>query len=471
MELLNARLKSSKNYFQDVFNNRNMPILFHLFNFTKPAVLKLGENSLLLYTLSKETLNPIAYYLQMLYFMTQSDTISQSTYDSRKEQLYKLNPFFRSLPEFAEFGTPERDSIIQLYTELSTISIDYNAFCLETKNELKRQYIADHLARIELLPPLQTFVSRGNMMFLFINVHGGLRYTADKITSIAIPENLEIYRVMQSTFGAVNICTRDKAESLFNKILSNAHMWLTDKKKKNTLKNNRKIAKHIIKTSLPRAKCILNEVRTITPANTQHRVDFISKCVQPHTKHFTTGQPMIDKMLSIEFDGFGLAEINIVTDKLFKEAINLVDYMPIDIDPTMNTIQFKLSDVIAMVSPFINILVLFDLSCSAGELPFNLTARNATVAEPNPSFNINSMNSPLNIYIDKSDIIKRYGQEYVRFKDELFNKNVPPSVLKLGAEFMAGLKKLIEPLPDLMDEMPDFSDYLEEYKQKLVNHL
>ena len=292
-----------------------------------------------------------------------------------------------------------------------------------------------------------------------------------RLAKIAIPENLEIYRVMQSTFGAVNICTRDKAESLFNKILSNAHMWLTDKKKKNTLKNNRKIAKHIIKTSLPRAKCILNEVRTITPANTQHRVDFISKCVQPHTKHFTTGQPMIDKMLSIEFDGFGLAEINIVTDKLFKEAINLVDYMPIDIDPTMNTIQFKLSDVIAMVSPFINILVLFDLSCSAGELPFNLTARNATVAEPNPSFNINSMNSPLNIYIDKSDIIKRYGQEYVRFKDELFNKNVPPSVLKLGAEFMAGLKKLIEPLPDLMDEMPDFSDYLEEYKQKLVNHL
>ena len=470
-EQLNTRLKLYNDHYGNLTNHLNMSHIIDVYNFNKPYVFWLNGHLFVITHILKSNLIPIAQHLKILFNITPDETLTQEVYDARKDKLYKLDYIFENLPKFAEYGTPERDSLIEVYATCFPIIADYIEFIIQTKKQIKQEYIIAHHERIGLLPPLQDFVSRGNMMFVFLNVHGGLTYTDKKLTSMVIPENLEIYRIMQSTFGTVNICARDIAESYFNTILNKSHYLLTDKRKKNTLKNNRKIAKYIIQTSLPKAKCILDDIRTKTTPNTRTRSNFISHCLRPHTKHFTTGMTMIDKVLCINFGEIGLSEINIITNKQFKQAVNIVDYIPITINPEYNTIDMRLGDIIALLSPFINILVLFDLSCSTSNNPFNVTTGNANAAEPNPSFRTPDFNSSpyMNTYIEKIAVLKKYSGEYVTLKNEILElaKNRNVNVNEITKEFMVGLQKRLALLPDFLDEMPDYSDYMEEYKQKL----
>ena len=336
--------------------------------------------------------------------------LSGSLLEKYRERIIAIEPRFDSFPVYT---TKKSGAIFILITKIIKAIEYYFKLIRTVKEEIKADYIK--LRDAQLLPPLESLVYRENAMYLFVNVHGGIRYI-DAIKPYVIPKGLEIFRVMQSTFGTVNLCTPVSVKTIYDPLL---YLLAKPVKTRTTLKNNKKLIKSTLKQIIPHMNCAIRNFKSAPLTRIKEHIKdnqtYREHCLKTHTHHFTYGANMVDKTLSIDFSQDDTNQIKIVGH----ESINLVDYLRL---PFINDhFRFKLSDIINLVAPYIKILVLIDLSCSNNSMhTFEQIARNTSNLELGlPSFKSPNFNSsPINV---AADIV----EELTQFKEILFEKFSP----------------------------------------------
>jgi hypothetical protein len=273
--------------------------------------------------------------------------------------------------------------------------------------ELFEMYNRIQLEKKGLLPPLQDLFIDG-VLYLIQHTHGSVEYNDGQIKHCYIPENLQVYRSMSTTFGFPAWCSYKNFLSI-----KKTMMKYIDRPSAKTVKNKIKLIKQILKFSYKDAFCrhsdpqvleklkkhiihFTNTKKTIKE-RVQNGIKRESKCVSPHTHHFMPMQRIVNKVYELRLSddeinkNYGFSVVN------SKYNVNLIDYLDIHINPdyTINLQLSDLFDLLLTVLPTINnpILVMLDYSCSLGKESTNKIETNALDMEERLSLSNRNLES------------------------------------------------------------------------------
>ena len=404
-----------------IINNRITPDIIEKYNYTGPVALPFDE-PIQLTTIKVNTINKIFKKLHSLADYTDS---LRFVFEKYKDYLIKLNPLFSQLTE-------ENFRQMEHYLRI------YMGFILYARNTIKSHYVTLHKVSMKHLPPINI---KRNTAYLFIELHGGVLYEENQLMPYTVPEGVEIFRVMQSTFGSANLCTTDYSKRIYTSLARNI-----PSKAKDTRVNNRKLIIRNLKSMMPESKCVLSDIRKTIRNNNQSRKTFKDKCLKVHTKHFVGGDRMADKVLSVNFgENFGFNKI-LLMNKSYDDAINILDYLPIDSELIDDHIYYSLRQVIEFILPYANMIVLVDLSCSRSEThSFNKVFANVAAVEKASFTSPNFETSPLNKYT-----LDEARDAFLEFKTPFLMKypEIRDELEAIEAEYIANYT---EDVTDLME--------------------
>jgi hypothetical protein len=344
----------------------------------------------------------------------------------------------------------ERDTYI-----LSTSNISENKFdefkqsidhIREGDVELFEKYNRIQTDKQRLLPPLQDLFIEG-VLYLIQHTHGSIEYNNSKhIKHCNIPENLQVYRSMATTFGFPSWCSYHNFLNIKQTMLKYIGRPYA-KTEKNKIRMIKKILKYSYKETFCRHSnpIVLAKLKqhiklppiiknkSQTPAEIRRKMAKNqtireTKCVSPHTHHFLPGQRIVNKVYEIRLSDFEINKTYGFSVVNSKYNVNLIDYLDIHINNDY-TINLQLSDLFNLLQTVIQtinnpILVMMDYSCSVGKEHSNKIESNALAIEERLSLRtINLDSSILNQEISLSNrrsLRGRSARERSNMKKELF---------------------------------------------------
>ena len=321
--------------------------------------------------------------------------IESKDLDKYKPLLINLNPLFSQL-------TPSNFN--SLFVHLK----NYMDFIEYIKKKILYDYASAHKKSIPHLPPIESLISR-NTAYLFVELHGSIKYQGNTLLPYTV-NDLEIFRVMQSTFGAINLCDATLSKRIFDSI--NVHSNIKD-----TPANNRKLIKATLKKMMPESKCVLSDIRkSIKSPTNQKRKTFKDKCLKIHTKHFIEGDQMADKILSMDLtENNGFDKILLIGN----EVVNLLDYLPLHFES--GHFIYSMKEIIETMRAYANMIVIIDLSCSTSSIHnFNKVHNNVAAIEKASFKSANFETSPILDYTTEElkELALRY---FTLYKNKLLS--------------------------------------------------